>query len=138
MIEFTVPGKPIGKGRPRATIRGGHAAMYTPAKTASYENKMALFCQQAMIEQGVKAYPYGVALSVVIHATFEIPKSWSKGKKEAAFFHTSKPDADNLIKCLDALNGIAWHDDSQIATVTCYKRYTRNEPELSITIREEC
>jgi Holliday junction resolvase RusA-like endonuclease len=134
MIAFSVPGKPIGKGRPRATIRGGHAAMYTPAKTANYENKIALFCQQSMFEKGQKAFAAGVPLSVSIVAYFEIPKSWSKAKRAAAMYHTSKPDADNLIKCMDALNGIAWHDDSQVAVVSIRKQYDTSEPGIDVII----
>lgn len=35
--EFTVPGRPHGKGRPRATVVNGHARLYTPDTTAAYE-----------------------------------------------------------------------------------------------------
>lgn len=45
-VIFEVPGKPQGKGRPRASVVGGHARMYTPAGTASYENKIMLCYQQ--------------------------------------------------------------------------------------------
>lgn len=38
-IEFTVPGIPVGKGRPRFT-KDGHA--HTPGKTREYENKVVL------------------------------------------------------------------------------------------------
>lgn len=129
---FTVPGKPTGKGRPRATIRGGHAAMYTPAKTASYENKVAL----SYVANNPNAKPFAavVALQVSIVATFAIPKSWSKKRKAEAMWHTGKPDADNLIKCLDALNGVAWHDDSQVAFVSCSKRYDRHGQGESLTV----
>lgn len=41
-VIFEVPGKPQGKGRPRASVVGGHARMYTPAGTASYENRIML------------------------------------------------------------------------------------------------
>ncbi|MEM5617407.1 RusA family crossover junction endodeoxyribonuclease [Pseudomonas aeruginosa] len=34
---FTVPGEPVGKGRPRIGRVAGHARMFTPAKTANYE-----------------------------------------------------------------------------------------------------
>lgn len=118
---FTVPGKPTGKGRPRATIRGGHAAMYTPAKTASYENKVAL--SYVAGNPGAKPFEAGVPLMVVMVALFAIPQSWSKKRKAEAMWHTGKPDADNLVKCMDALNGIAWHDDSQVVDVRCVKRY---------------
>ena len=48
MIEFTIPGPPVGKGRPRATTVGGMARMYTPKKTASYEGLVAHTAQIAM------------------------------------------------------------------------------------------
>lgn len=36
---------------------------------------------------------------------------------------TKTPDADNVAKLIgDALNGIAWHDDRQIATLQVLKR----------------
>jgi Holliday junction resolvase RusA-like endonuclease len=35
---------------------------------------------------------------------------------------TKKPDIDNLTKAiLDALNGIAWNDDAQVAQITAKK-----------------
>lgn len=36
-VEFFVPGQPVGKGRPRATVRAGRARLYTPARTADAE-----------------------------------------------------------------------------------------------------
>jgi len=56
---------------------------------------------------------------------FQTPKSWSKKKTEAALergYHTQKPDADNLEKGIkDALNGIAYIDDAQVAEVSKIK-----------------
>ena len=37
MIQFTVPGQPVAKGRPKFTMQGGFARAYTPKKTADYE-----------------------------------------------------------------------------------------------------
>ena len=43
-------------------------------------------------------------------------KRFPKAKKATAVWKSSKPDADNLAKIVaDALNGIAWGDDAQIA-----------------------
>ena len=56
-----------------------------------------------------------------------IPKSWSKKRKNeaAGCYHTSKPDLDNLQKALlDAMNGIVFEDDSQVADIRAVKRYT--------------
>ncbi len=47
-----------------------------------------------------------------------------------------KPDSDNIAKVVaDALNGIAYDDDAQIADLTVIKRYTEN-PCVKVTIAE--
>ena len=51
-VSFTVPGEPIGKGRPRATTRAGHAALYTPKKTANYESLIAHAAHQKVASSG--------------------------------------------------------------------------------------
>jgi Holliday junction resolvase RusA-like endonuclease len=124
VIRFTVPGNPVAKGRARISVRGGQARAYTPAKTVAYEGLIAHEGQHAM--DGRVPLEGAVALSAV--ATFAIPKSWSKKARAAAIegcvWHTSRPDGDNIIKAIgDGLNGIAWRDDSQVASTTIIKRY---------------
>ena len=59
----------------------------------------------------------GVPLEINILAFFS-------GKYSDSSWMTKKPDADNIIKCiLDALNGLAYHDDSQVVGVICQKFY---------------
>lgn len=74
-VIFEVPGKPQGKGRPRASVVGGHARMYTPADTASYENKIMLCYQQR--HAGVRFAP---PIILEVNAYFAIPKSYPKKK----------------------------------------------------------
>lgn len=69
-----------------------------------------------------------VPLEVTMRFIFPIMKSWTKKKQKQALSGelkmTSRPDADNLAKSvLDSLNGVAYKDDSQIATLYCYKEY---------------
>jgi Holliday junction resolvase RusA-like endonuclease len=131
MRTFSIPGKPTGKGRPRATTIGGHARQYSPAKTVSYEGKVALAYRQAY--PGETPYPAGVPLSVSIVAMFAIPASWPRKRKESARWQTGKPDADNVAKIVcDALNGIAWHDDAQVALESVLKRYSTDGSESVI------
>ncbi|MBG4145971.1 RusA family crossover junction endodeoxyribonuclease, partial [Pseudomonas aeruginosa] len=47
-VLFTVPGEPVGKGRPRIGRVGAHARMFTPAKTAAYEGLVAMAAQEAL------------------------------------------------------------------------------------------
>ena len=131
-IKFTVPGVPVGKGRPRFT-RTGHT--YTPEKTAAYEEKVRL-CWKTQSGQG---FAGGIPLIASIMAYFPIPKSVSK-KKAAAMegkFHTKKCDADNLCKSIfDALNGCAYPDDSAVQIDRCWKVYTNGAPRVEVEIRE--
>lgn len=121
-VCFTVPGKPVGKGRPRFTKQG---RTYTPGKTKSYEAEIKFFAERAM--QGNP--PLDGPLEVFIEAKFAKPKSWSKKKKTATYYHTSKPDADNIAKVMDALDGLVWVDDKQVAKMHITKIYSDNGSE---------
>ena len=49
--------------------------------------------------------------------------------------HTKKPDIDNVAKSvLDALNGLAFDDDSLIHDLQIIKRYTIGEPRVEVTM----
>lgn len=131
-IKFTVPGAPVGKGRPRFT-RAVHA--YTPDKTAAYE-KHVQSCWRTQSGQG---FAGGIPLKASVMAYFPIPKGTSKKKAEAmeGTFHLSRPDADNLAKAiLDALNGHAYPDDSAVQIDRCWKIYTNGLPRVEVEIKE--
>ena len=50
--------------------------------------------------------------------------------------HTKKPDLDNMAKTvLDALNGLAYIDDSQIYSLTLFKTYSE-QPGTHLIIEE--
>lgn len=130
-VRFTVEGKPTAKGRPRFT-RNGHA--YTDEKTAAYETLVRLSYQQ---QAGEKLQG---ELHASIYAFFPIPKSTPKGlaqdMREGKVWHTKKPDADNIAKSiLDALNGVAYDDDSSVASLCVVKRYG-DEPRVEVSIHE--
>lgn len=124
-VRFKVPGTPVGKGRPRVSTRGGKfAKMYTPEKTASYENLVALAAQEAMAGRALIDGPVDVELVILL----PVPASWSKKKQAAALsgqvYPTKKPDIDNVEKAIfDAVNGVVWHDDVQVCDVVKRKRY---------------
>lgn len=127
MINFTIPGTPVGKGRPRFARRGNFVATYTPEKTASYENLVKVKAEEAMQGRPI----IDVAVSVVILLFVTPPASWSQKKQRAALagdiFPTTKPDVDNVIKGIfDACNEIVWRDDKQACDVRVIKRYAEN------------
>lgn len=124
MIAFTIPGRPTGKGRPKFARRGDAVRTYTDAKTASYENKVALFANQAMRGRPLLEGP----LCVTVLAYFAPPKSTAKAKRAAMLageaHPTVKPDLDNIVKAvLDGLQGVAFADDVTVTWTNAGKRY---------------
>lgn len=123
-MKFTVPGPPVGKGRPRAVMQGGKVHTYTPAATAEYEAK-ARHCWRAARLPGFEP---DAPVAVTITAYHPVPASASKKTRQAMEGNTilpmRKPDADNIAKAvLDALNGLAYADDKQVVRLTVCKRY---------------
>lgn len=129
-IKFTVPGTPVGKGRPRVTMHG----TYTPKKTAQYE-RLVKSCWKT---QSGQSFSGGIPLEAEILAWFPIPKSTSK-KKAAEMegrYHIKRPDADNIAKAiLDSLNECAYPDDSAVQ-ISVKKLYTNGSPHVDVVIRE--
>lgn len=123
-VRFVIPGAPVGKGRPKFARRGAFVTVYTPEKTASYENLVKVKAEEAM--QGRELFSGAVSVAIWIYVT--PPASWSQEKQRAAIageiFPISKPDVDNVAKgILDACNKIVWRDDMQSCDLMVWKRY---------------
>lgn len=120
-----VNGEPQGKGRPRFARRGIYTTTYTPEKTILYENEIKA---AYLLKYGNEGFFNGEPLSVRIDAFCGVPKSASKAKRAAMLNGeikpTKKPDVDNIAKVvLDALNGYAYKDDTQVAELVMRKHY---------------
>lgn len=132
---FMIPGEPRGKERPRFARRGGHVSTYTPPKTEAYEQLVQLsFSQQCR--------PFfcaqGLPLSVYINAYYGIPKNISKKTRmqmlSGEIKPTKKPDLDNVAKAVcDALNKLAYHDDSQINRMHLEKGFSET-PHIDVIL----
>jgi len=86
-------------------------------------------------------FPVGTPIMLAITYYLPRPKSHfnSRGelKAQAPKYHCSKPDALKLTRAIeDALTGICWHDDGQIAAEVIIKRYTNGVPFVEVTVRE--
>lgn len=133
-IEFSIPGEPCGKGRPRFDSRSKRT--FTPKKTSSYEGKVAVMFQDAA--PGFQPDPDRPGVQIEIAAWFGMPKSWSKKKREAMHGKPclKTPDADNLAKIIcDALNGLAFVDDAQVYQVTVWKHWAYSGS-VGVAVRE--
>lgn len=112
MIEIVVPGKPIGKGRPRFTRSG---RTYTPAETRDHEALIAWHAKAAMNRRPPLDGPVEVRFLFVRPTRHRI-------------------DLDNMAKlCLDAMNSIVYHDDTQVHRIEATKQ-VGNNPHTEITI----
>ena len=118
---FKVYGEPVAKGRPRFTRQG---RAYTPKKTHDYESEVAMMAKAAM----GSSEPLETPIAVYVYVTFPVPQSYSKKRTEACLNgsekHTKRPDLDNCVKAItDGMNGIVYHDDSQITSIHATKVY---------------
>lgn len=129
MYSLTIPGDPVAKARPRV----GKFGTFTPQKTKNYETlvKELYFAKhgQTLLEGELK---------IDLKAYFSIPKSTSKKKRTemqgGRIRPTKKPDIDNIIKSVtDALNGVAYVDDSQVVEIVAQKYYS-DVPRVKIEI----
>lgn len=115
-MRFWIPGKPIAQGRPRFARSSGRA--YDPAKSRGWKQFVAYRANFTPCEP----FPKHVPLSMSITFHFLRPLS---SKKD---FPTVRPDLTNLAKGVeDSLNGICYHDDSQLVRVTLTKIYSDKE-----------
>ena len=126
---FTVDGKPVGKGRPKFTSKGGFTRAYTPKSTSDYETKVA---EAYRAKYGNSMADTDTSLCVSIRAVFPIPQSMRKAEREKAIQDEikplKKPDLDNIVKIvLDGLNGVAYEDDVCVTTVLASKCYTSDK-----------
>jgi len=133
-IMLRIPGDPVPKGRPRFTRQG---RAYTPAKTKTYEEEVAVLAKAAMncLE------PLTTPVAVYVYATFPIPQSYSKKRREACLGgserHVKRPDLDNIVKAItDGMNGVVYQDDSQIVSLHATKVYG-TDGMVEIMVQEE-
>lgn len=138
-ICFTVPGKPQGKARARTFYNPKTKAMssVTPEKTVLYENFISTCYLQAAGEERFSDTAY---IRIRIQAFYEVTKSTSKVKRTAMLngelLPTKKPDIDNIAKAvLDALNGVAYRDDTQVVELYVRKQYSE-KPQVEICLEE--
>jgi len=133
-IAFNVPGIIKGKGRPRFVRSTGRA--YTPQATLSGEQ----WVKHCALQAGIKPLEGAIALEIAMH--LPVPRSWTRKRRQEALGGlirpTGKPDLDNVAKlCGDALNGVAWMDDSQIASLTISRHYVPDDQvssDITITV----
>lgn len=111
-VQFTIPGEPVSKERPRLGRNGG---TYTPPKTKAQEAKIG--------------YAFNVS------STHE----WSTDGeyRVECNFHckSNNKDVDNMLKvALDGLGGLAFDNDRQVVEVKARKYAPSKTPRTEIRV----
>ena len=130
-----IPGAPIGKGRGRAAVVGGHARIYTPKRTAEWERGTAFVLRGLW-----KDVPFDGPVEVRLLAAAPRPKRLMRKKDpDGLIWKPKTPDADNIEKCTwDAIvmAGII-RDDCLVVKSECQDCYAEKDgiPRIEIMIR---
>ena len=135
-MKFTIPGEPTGKARPKVVRNGPFTKAITPEKTVLYENLVKVEFQRQCPAATIIEEP----VFMRIRCFYALAKNDSRKKRAAklngAIRPTKKPDIDNCIKIIaDALNGLAYVDDTQIVAVVAEK-YFAEIPRVEVIIEE--
>lgn len=140
MTTFRIPAVPVAQPRQRQRVVNSKGKQfvsnYTPTKHPA--NVFKATAKHAYAEATDKP-PLNGALNVSLVFVFPRPRNkiW-KTRAMPSYPHTKKPDADNLAKCvLDALNGLAWVDDSQICELRCVKRVAAGDEQAFVEVSIE-
>jgi Holliday junction resolvase RusA-like endonuclease len=133
-----------------------HPKMHADPGTAKAQIVVAQYAWAARVQLGIDAFSGPV--QCIATALFLVPQSWTKARKEAACWHTSKPDSTNIAKLIEdacnpphdpnsrwiaklaasaepAAKGILWTDDALVSLSAVRKLWAHVEGVL-VTVTE--
>jgi len=125
--QFTVPGQPV----PWARAAKSGKRHYTPAPQAAYKILVQIAARHARVPM------LSGPVALTIRAWWACPKAWERVREPyPGGIKTTKPDIDNVVKLfMDALNGIAYHDDDDVAELHAHKRYAAQSEPGRVVVR---
>ncbi len=116
MIEYVILGNPLPLNRPRF-FRG---RVYDSQKVEKLINHLEIKRQHGKLPLFMN--PVHLEITFI----FEVPKSYSKKKRELTLGkpHCFKPDIDNLVKkILDEMTSACYTDDAIVSSISARKIY---------------
>lgn len=143
-VVFAVRGIPKPQGSGRSFVQGGRAVhVTTTAPLLAWRGAIAREARDALAAIPAATGPVAVVLEFRPKprpASHYLPANRTRRirvlRLDAPVHHTSTPDADKLARAaLDALTGIAFEDDSQVASLAVSKRWPAVDEDLGVTIR---
>lgn len=132
-IVFEIQGAPVPWQRAGVNTKSAHH--FTKPKTRAYEARV----KESFYNEARRLACMGKQASFAEHTAVcaEIYAYFPKPHKTKLRFVTKRPDADNISKAiLDALNGVAYKDDSQIVALYVFKMWTNGEPHVRVELAE--
>jgi Holliday junction resolvase RusA-like endonuclease len=117
LLDMFLNVKPHPKGRPRFS----NGKIFTPKETQNAERDINLLVVYHMEDRNLHISEKPICLEMIFYFGAQI-------KHDEFVYHTDLPDLDNCVKTVcDALNGIVYYDDRQVARIVCEKRFGRTE-----------
>ena len=140
-VFFFVPGLPAPGGSKRgfynAKLKRTLLVEANQEKNRNWRAAVALAASEAMAGHELFSGP------LLVTMTFRMPRPKThfngKGclKKSAPRWHTSKPDVTKLIRSTeDAMTGVIWKDDAQVAWSDAYKLYADTQAGAEIRVSQ--
>ena len=146
MLTLSIPGEPVAKGRPKASVWAGRVHMRTPEKTATWEAGASMLMRNAWGGQAPLAVPVVVEVQAVASRPMAmLPKAMggsapaSRPPPEDRCWRQTKPDGDNVIKAVaDALvKAGVLRDDVHVVRWVVESRYAAlgEGPAVEVVVR---
>lgn len=118
VCAFVIPGQPV----PWARARGGDefGGFYNQKRQRTFKRTIGQYAQVALLQASVRR-PLVEPIWLTVRVFLDVPSSWRTKHPEryaeamAGAFCIERPDLDNWVKLpMDALQGLAYVDDSQV------------------------
>ena len=123
---FSVPGLPATKGSTRSFLSRGRVVTKADCARLKPWSRDVQAC--AAIAR-IACAPKGVPVKVIV--AFHLPAA--KGK--SSLWHQTRPDLDKLTRALlDALTGLAYADDGQVASLSVTKSATSADARTDVWV----
>jgi crossover junction endodeoxyribonuclease RusA len=144
-IEFTVAGQPVPQGSSRAFRAGDHARLVsTTPRLSAWRADIAAEARAAMARRQVIAQgPIAIRLEFRPRPRPEshfLPANSRRPvrilRPDAPVWNDGTPDADKLARAaLDALSGVVWRDDRQVASLTALTLWPDDGETTGVDVR---
>lgn len=123
MLEFTIHGPPVPWQRAGQKRVGRKVIKFTQPETAAFQRSIkvsAMVQLQTRKRMGELTWPLDGRYGLTVVAHFE---------------NKRRRDLDNMLKTVaDALNQLAYHDDSQIDEMTVFRKYDATHPRTEVRL----